>query len=148
MLSMQLNSICVFHQRILQISSSTTICYDDPDMYRIAQNFGGVATARNWQRKLWRLAEAKPIQYLSLRDLTTFWMIKLWRISNKPPNPPSFLPPKFCAYDIMIINLIAVQLASIYLAVVWLIAHPTMRIPYLYNSALYIQRPCGYAGPL
>ena len=26
----------------------------------------------NWQRKLWRLAEAKSIQYLRSQDLTTF----------------------------------------------------------------------------
>ena len=50
-----------------------------------------------WQRKLWWLAEAKPILYFNSQDLTNFWWIKLWRIGNEPPNPhQSFLPPKFC----------------------------------------------------
>ena len=68
--------------------------------YRIAQNFGGRKTfaelelQENWWRKLWWLAEAKSIQYLSSRDLTTFWQIKLWRIGNGPPNPPKFSPAK------------------------------------------------------
>ena len=50
-----------------------------------------------WWRKLWWLAEAKPIQYFSSQDLTTFWRIKLWRIGNEPPIRQSFIPPKFCA---------------------------------------------------
>ena len=55
----------------------------------------------NWQRKLWRLAEAKPIQYLSSRDLTTFWWIKLWCIGNEPPNTPKFSPAKVLYYTVL-----------------------------------------------
>ena len=54
----------------------------------------------NWQRKLWQLAEAKPIQYWSSQDLTAFWQIKLWRIGNKLPNPPKFSPAKVLCYTI------------------------------------------------
>ena len=59
-----------------------------------------------WRRKLWRLAEAKPIQYLSQdlnsQDLATFWRIKLWRIGNEPPNPPKFSPTKVLCYMVNI----------------------------------------------
>ena len=51
-----------------------------------------------WQRKLWWLAEAKPILYFNSQDLTTFWWIKLWRIGNEPPNLPKFSPAKVLCY--------------------------------------------------
>ena len=55
-----------------------------------------------WRRKLWRLAEAKPIQYLSLQDLATFWRIKLWQIGNEPPNSPKFSPAKVLCYMVVL----------------------------------------------
>ena len=51
-----------------------------------------------WWRKPWRLAEAKPIQYLSSQDLTTFWQIKLWWIGNELPNPLKLSPAKVLCY--------------------------------------------------
>ena len=54
----------------------------------------------NWWRKLWWLAEAKPIQYLSSQDLTMFWLIKLWQIGNESPNPPKFSPVKVLCYTV------------------------------------------------
>ena len=53
----------------------------------------------NWWRKLW-FAEAKPIQYLSSQDLTTFWQIKLWQIGNELPNQPKFSPAKVLCYTV------------------------------------------------
>ena len=41
------------------------------------ENFGGVGSTRKLVEKTLVVAEAKPIQYLSLRDLTTFWQINL-----------------------------------------------------------------------
>ena len=38
-------------------------------LYHIAQNFGGVGTARILAEKTLAVADAKPIQYLSSQDL-------------------------------------------------------------------------------
>ena len=54
--------------------------------YRKDKTLAELELLENWQRKLWRLAEAKPIQYLRSQDLTTFW-----QIGNKPPK---FSPAK------------------------------------------------------
>ena len=54
----------------------------------------------NWLRKLWQLVEAKPIQYLISRDLTTFWQIKFGGLAMNLPNPPKFSPAKVFFYTV------------------------------------------------
>ena len=76
-----------------------------------------------WERKLWQLAEAKPIQYLSSQDLTTFWQIKLWRIGNEPPNPPKFSPTKVLCYMVITVFLIFLRVILSYYTAITFIQH-------------------------
>ena len=73
--------------------------------YCIAQNFGGKnfgrnGTARKLVEKTLQVGKGKADSILELKNLTTFWQIKLCRISNKLPNLPKFSPAKFLYYTV------------------------------------------------
>ena len=56
-----------------------------------------VETARILAEKTLAVGRGKAHSIFELTRPGNFLADKLWRIGNEPPNPPKFLPPKFCA---------------------------------------------------
>ena len=66
--------------------------------YRIAQNFGRVATARKLAEKTLAVGRGKAHELMRPHG---FRRIKLWWIGNGLPNPPKFFPAKVWCYTVV-----------------------------------------------